>query len=642
MEQIHRLPFLRLLLPLAAGIVLQYYCNAYPFSAAILFSGAFAMLFSYFIPVSKQFSYRWVFGLGLFSFLLAAGIVSTRMRQEVSAFSFQDIHQSYQGVITDIPQEKANTFAYKLLLQEQNKTIVCYLPKSLNSRRLTVGDAIRFFAKIEPFASLGNPDEFDYARYMYNKGYAGQAFVPAGKWEFAGKQGGGIFAAATKYRQKILHFYETLGLSNDEYAMLSALTLGYKDALSDNLAQSFKTTGTAHVLAISGMHIAIVYIIVQALFGFIPGYSRYNTVKQVASILLLWMYIFIIGFPPSAVRACIMLSLLSIAGIRKDRHLPLNSLLASAFLMLVWNPFLLFDLGFQLSFTAVLSMLLVVPVFSRLTFAKNKCFRYFGGLLVASLAAQIGTFPLCLYYFGTFPSYFFVTNLLITPLIGLLMYNAFLVLLLGGIGLSHLPVYSYRILASITTSVAHFFEDLPLAQLQNMKISFACLFLTWGLIASLIYFGKTKQPKPLIAALLCLLAIIVSADYELISSRNTLKVYNSPASAHICYYAGYAKTELNNLSNDKLLSLNGKRYLILAQSSTPLQLSGQKIDVDYIHIVGGEGLSLYSLSRQYNIGKIILDGSLPKKRLKRFVLECEKLRIPYYDVSKHGNLRIFF
>jgi len=593
-----------------------------------------------------------MFGCGAFLLLFSLGCLSTIIRQNESAFNFPGIHQNYEAVVIDIPQDKPNSIAYKVELKNTNKKIVCYFPKDYNSdTALSPGDRFIFFSEIEPFKSLNNPDGFDYSRYMYNKGYAGYTFIRDGNWESLDRTSSGFLIQGIKLRQEILDFYHSLDLTPDEYALLSAITLGYKDALSDDVKESFRATGTAHILAVSGMHIGIIYLVILSLFGFIPRYSRWYRLKPLLSILMLWLYVFIIGFPPSAVRASWMLTAFCIALLINKKTYSLNILFATAFLMLIWNPFNLFDLGFQLSFSAVLSMLILLPVVNKRIKVKNKFTRYFYNLLLVSLSAQIGTFPLTLYYFGTFPTYFFITNLLIIPLIALIIYLMPFIIIASLAGtfipslypyLIYLPVECYKIIVTVILHIIRFFESLPFAQLQNLTISSGSILLIWIALAGIIWFVIRKKPKPLIVALSSILLIIGINLYTRIGQKDSLIVYNKPQNTYIRYFAGYKKQEIENPPKNELLHLNGVSYLILRDDKWKTKTSANKFNVDYLHLCANNGVSLYSLHEKFNIKKIVLDSSLSNRNLKRFVSECEKLRIPYYDVKENGALRIFF
>ena len=593
-----------------------------------------------------------MFGCGAFLLLFSLGCLSTIIRQNESAFNFPGIHQNYEAVVIDIPQDKPNSIAYKVELKNTNKKIVCYFPKDYNSETaLSPGDRFIFFSEIEPFKSLNNPDGFDYSQYMYNKGYAGYTFIRDGSWETLDRTSSGFLIQGIQLRQKILDFYKSLNLNKDEFALLSAITLGYKDALSDDVKESFRATGTAHILAVSGMHIGIIYLVILSLFGFIPRYSRWYRLKPLLSILMLWLYVFIIGFPPSAVRASWMLTAFCISLLINKKTYSLNILFATAFLMLIWNPFNLFDLGFQLSFSAVLSILILLPVVNKRIKVKNKFTRYFYNLLLVSLSAQIGTFPLTLHYFGTSPTYFFITNLLIIPLIAVIIYLIPFIIIASLAGtlipslypyLIYLPIECYKIIVTVILHIIRFFESLPFAQLQNLTISSGSVLLIWIALGGIIWFVIRKKPKPLIVALSSILLIIGINLYTLIQQKNSLIVYNKPQNTYIRYFAGYKKQEIENPPGNELLYLNGISYLILIDDKWKTKTSTNKFNIDYLHLCGNNGVSLYSLHKKFNIKKVVLDSSLSNRNLKRFVSECEKLRIPYYDVKENGALRIFF
>lgn len=647
MGKMTKSPFFRLLLPLLLGIVIQYYYHIGKWSIIPIVLGLGVMLCSYFAQHAKRPNTQLLFGYGVYLILFGIGIVSTMLRQQMSAFTFPDVSETYTATIIDLPQEKPRSYAYKVRLKDSDKLVVCYFSKDDTLRGLNVGDSFTFFSQIQSFKSRGNPDEFDYARYMYNKGYAGMSFVRSDRWQKEDIVSSNIFIKATQCRQYILKLYESLNLTSDEYGMLSALTLGYTDALSDEVVESFRTTGVAHILAVSGMHVIIIFSVISSLLSCISRHSKYHWVKQVIIILLLWVYVFVIGFPPSALRACIMLSVLCVATLGGVKSYSRNALFMTAFLMLVWNPFWLFDMGFQLSFLAVLSMLFLMPVLSKVMPVRNKYVRYFQNIFNVSLSVQIGVFPLCLYYFGTFPVYFFITNLLVIPLITLAVYDAILIASLSAFGsfsytLTYLPIQFFKLLVKATTSISSFFEQLPYSSLQNLKPSFAGLILLWAIVLSLGYFIINRKSKALIVSLAGGLLMVMLSVRSSIDTKNTLMVYNNPQSTQVIYYMGYHKNEITEIDCYKLICLNELKYLIVSRDTWKGKIPPSKMTVDYLHLTENNSLSLYSLNQLFDIKKVVLDGSLSQKTLQRFVLECEKLRIPYYDVSENGVLRIFF
>lgn len=642
MKELWKVPFLRLLLPLLLGIFCQYYTSISHWAILSFVTGCILMLVSYLIAPKNEYNYRWTFGVGAYFCLFSIGVFATSLRQHQSVFSFQDVSAVYNATIIDLPQQKPQTIAFKVELDKHKKQIVCYLPKDSAASALKVGDCFDFFSKIERFSSLKNSSGFDYAQHMYNKGYAGLTFVRADNWESTGTAKNSIQIKSAQCRQAILAFVQSLGLSQNQYALLSALLLGYQDELSDDVLQSFRATGTAHILSVSGMHVMIIFGVIVLLLFFIPRYSRYFFVKQILVIVLLWLYVFVIGLPASAVRACVMLSVFCVAQMLRVKAFSFNTLFAAAFVMLLYNPLWLFDIGFQLSFAAVLSMCVLQPVFSIKT--KSRLLNYPINLFTLSLAAQIGTFPLALYYFGMFPSYFFITNMLIVPLVTVLVYDglALMFLALFSEKLTGLFISCFRFISDLLIRITHFFEHLPYAVFQNIEISILQVFLLWIIIFSMIYFYLKKQPKVFICSLLSILMLIVTAISSKYENQNTLVVYNNRHSSKIIYYIGYTPFTIDSISANKLLNINHKKYLLLVSDLWKGNSFPQKFELDYLHLTGSNQMSIYVLNELFKPKNVILDATLSRNDLKRYVIECEKLRITYYDVANSGTLRINF
>lgn len=530
-----KIPFLFLLLSLIVGILFQYYFKNEYISIVFFLSGTMAMLLSYFVPKDRQFSLRWLFGLGVVLATVGIGSFSTAYRQHLSEYTFSGTRNLYRGIVTDSPQEKAKTVAYRVFLPDEDKLVVCYFQRdSLISDRLNPGDEFLFYGEIQPFRNMGNPDDFDYVRYMYNQNFVGSVYVSSDAYKRTGEVSSNLKYQALRCRQAILNFYKALDLKETEYAVLSALTLGYQNELSDDLKQGFRTTGTVHVLSVSGLHVGIIYVMIIFLLGFVHRNSKYYWIKPVLIILLLWGYAFVTGLPPSVVRASAMLSVFCVSEIVKRKSFSIHALFIAAFFMLLVNPFSLFDIGLQLSFMSVLSILYLHPKMSGLMKIENKYIRYIWQMFALSVVAQLATFPICLYYFGTFPTYFFVANLIIVPVVSLIMYAA------GGIVfakmlsfvfsdfsyyLYYLPVKLLQVLISFMTYAIHLFEQLPFALLQNVKVSFVDLLLIFAMIIGILVFLIYKKSKALIVGLTAILVLLTSHIHSKVIDNTEGKLF---------------------------------------------------------------------------------------------------------------------
>lgn len=652
MEVVHRIPFLKLLLPLLIGIILQYYIDIYRWSMIPISIGCGIILLSYIVTAKHQHYHRYLFGVGVSLCLIGIGTVSTGLRQEASLFTFPDISQVYDAVITDIPQEKPYTINLKVELSDTRKQVVCYLPKNKLSKGLRAGDHISFFGKISKFESSRDSDGFDYAAFMRNKGYAGVIFVKNGEWQQNESSSSGIKIWSSRCRQAVLKYYHSLDLSEAEFGILSALSLGYTDSLSDDLVQSFRATGTAHLLAISGMHMILFYSVIFFITGLVLYQSRFRSARYVLVIVLLWIYLFVIGFPASAVRAGIALTFLCAAKIRGVQLYSFNTFFACAFIMLVWNPLWLFDIGFQLSFSAVLAMLVFLPLLPDFVHKGNKIFRYFINIAVISVVVQIGTLPLCLYYFGVFPSYFIITNLLIIPLFTLAVYIALCIIgvsvfaLLSPLAadyLLYIPIESFKMVIKVLTTICCFFEQLPLALQDGLRINLISVFLIWTGVSAFVFFVKYNKPRLLIYGISILLIFLIMNIYDMVQYKDSLTVRYNRGQPSVQYSIGFTGINHTGFTSNHIINLKGQLYLVLVDDGWKnTRPSDSRMDIDYLHIVHGNDVSMSVVSAIFNIKKVILDGTLSDYHSKRLALECEKLRIPYHQVSDDGALRIFF
>lgn len=517
-------PFLFFLIPLIIGIIVQYYFKIQYISIVFALTGAVAMLFSYLIVEEKQFRWRWLFGVGLCLFFISIGITTTYFSQQRSEFIFSDRVEVYRGIVSDTPQEKPHSIAYKVYLPEADKYIVCYLQRdTLDEKVLKPGDVFLFEGKIQPFRNIG---DFDYSRYMYNQGIVGSVYISSQSWQEAEKTSFSLRYFALNCRQQIMDFYKSLDFDETECTILSALTLGYQDDLSDDIKQGFRTTGTVHVLSVSGLHVGIIYFMISFLLSFIRRGAKYYWLKPLFIIILLWVYAFITGLPTSVIRASGMLTVFCVSEIIGRKSFSLHALYIAAFFILLISPFSFFDISFQLSFMSVLSILILQPKVSEILRVKNKYLRDIWQLFTLSVVAQLATFPLCLYYFGTFPTYFFITNLLIVPLVTFITYVAGIIALAKLLSyifpmlsayFYYLPVNILKILVGIMTYLIHFFESLPFALIKDAKISLFDLFLLFTLIVGFLIFFLNKNTKGLILGLSVALFLLLAQIYNNLS-----------------------------------------------------------------------------------------------------------------------------
>lgn len=237
---IGKTPFFRLLLPLTAGIVVCYYLPEFSLISKYLTgaTGLILILFSLFVKKEYRFKFRWLFGAGLFLFIFSLSQLQYQQQEQHAQFSFSENEQYYLGTITDIPETKPRTIAYNVKINNPSeKKVILYIQQSEQAWELEPGDEIVFSARIQPFKNFDDAGDFDYPRYMKIKGYSGSAYIPETAWRKTGRSSFSITSASQKFRVKALDFYKSFEPDKEAYAFISALTLGYKEDLTDSMQE---------------------------------------------------------------------------------------------------------------------------------------------------------------------------------------------------------------------------------------------------------------------------------------------------------------------------------------------------------------------------------------------------------------------
>lgn len=326
----------------------------------------------------------------------------------------------YEAVVLSDPVEKPKTMAVDVLLVANQRKLKCYLYKDDRSRRLRVGDGLHIQSQIK-VNSDWRRGAFDYRRYLEIHGFTGTTFVSSWKWykTRVSLESLSIFErtrlAFLRQRAYLLQRLSEQGMAQDQYAIVAAMSLGDKSQLTEELKDVYSRTGASHVLALSGLHLGIIYSLLSML---VVG-RRWRAVSQVVVISCIWAYVFLVGMSVSIVRSALMLSIYALLSLGHREKMSVNTLAFTAIVLLSVNPLSLFDVGFQLSFMAVLSILVLGPlfmgIFSEVYLQEHRIFKWLWGMAAVSSAAQLGVAPLIAYYFGRFSSYFLLTNLIVMP-----------------------------------------------------------------------------------------------------------------------------------------------------------------------------------------------------------------------------------
>ena len=419
------IPFLRLTIALVIGIIAGTY-----FSVNTNYCVALLVLILIILVVfnrNYRYSYLIPFGLGIQLFIIILGILVT---QQVNKKPVLYEKGNFTAVILETPQEKPNS--WKSLIQIDgvyfNDSIkptkelsIAYFAKDQNVKELKAGDVILFSNVPQLITNNNNPFEFDYKKYLARKKIYRQVYLPEDQWTKTNQSVLSLSCLAEQIRESLLKIYRNQPIDENEFEILSALTLGYTRELDPETKRVFSSSGAIHVLSVSGQHVAIIFWVITLLFGFLNNRKSGRTIFMIISISALWFFAFITGLSPAVMRASAMFTIFVIGECMHRKSNIYNSFTASAFILLLLNPNNLFDIGFQLSYIAVFGIVYLQPKLEKVITVKSKIVKFFWSLITVSIAAQVATFPITTYYFGQFPTYFWLTNIFVIPAVMVLV-----------------------------------------------------------------------------------------------------------------------------------------------------------------------------------------------------------------------------
>ena len=443
-------PFIRLLIPFSIGIYAAFSffeVRLEKESVRLLLIIIFLILLSL-VLISifiKNYRFRWIFSVLLFSYLILLGFSFVKIRDYdliVNDISkVENIPKYYLARLCECPsvKEKSIKTMLEVFAFEENENvrsinskIIAYFEKNDKSLKLKYGDCILFFASPEEVKGPPNPEQFDYKDYLYKRGVSHQVYLRSDAWFYMNRNDANpIYRFSYWIRDFLLKTMRNLGIEEDEYAVAAAILLGYDDSLPHELRQKYVAAGAMHILCVSGLHVGVVFMVFSYMLFFLDDRKgKQRVVKQFILLFLIWFYAMLAGLAPSILRATIMLSFVIIGNIINRKGVLLNSLAASAFILLCMNPSNLFDIGFLLSYVAVIGIVVLQGPISKMFYSKYKIVNKIWEITSVTIAAQLATAPFTIYYFHQFPIYFWLSNLFMTPISSVVIVGGMILLLI--------------------------------------------------------------------------------------------------------------------------------------------------------------------------------------------------------------------
>ena len=529
--------FVRVLLPFIMGI-----CCVYNFQSHLLITVLLALsivqliyllVINSFYKTLKAYKFKGITGIIFYFFCFTlGGLICLLNTQSLKKEYYANHSFDYLKVwVNDEPQQTNDIVRFEVVVttgyefgKPQNvsgKLLIALKVDSLNPVKLKYGDELIISSKNLPVEPSYNPSEFDFKAWLATKNIYHQTFVNQNHLiKLKSNTGNPVIKYAIEVRKRQVAIYRKLIHNDEAFAVASTLVLGYRADLSKETLAAYSKTGTIHALSVSGMHVGIIYIFLNWALFFLDKKRVLKIFKLLIISTLIWYYSLLTGFSPSVLRSAIMLTVYILAKAFNINSNSYNILAFTAFCLLIYNPFLIWDVGFQLSFLAVFGLIYLQPKIYKWLYIKNKWLDKLWATVALSLAAQIATFPLSIYYFHQFPLYFIFSNLFILLPLTAMMYLGIGILMLRLYFLA--PVFEWII--NFTNAGLKWIANLPFSGITSIWLNqWQLILLSFTLIIFVIALVNYKK-KLLLASVLCILVFQSFAAYYKISASKQRKI----------------------------------------------------------------------------------------------------------------------
>ncbi|MEQ8909876.1 MAG: ComEC/Rec2 family competence protein [Vicingaceae bacterium] len=512
---------IRLVVPFALGILLskalQQQLN---FIFLGLSSGFFLILTAVIFYWQKRYRYRWLAGVSAFLLFLHIGALLTHLYIKGQKVEGLTTEKPYHWLAKIAEAENRGDTAHLLLVevisckvdsvwQEKNFQLSVY---AKTSKPLIVGDWIKGRSYFKIIEKPLNPYQFDYAAFMKNRGVYFQTYLDS-LHRIAHFPT--LRSQAEKLRSQLIANYQKLGIEGDELAVLVAISLGDKSKLGDELQEAYAGAGAMHILAVSGLHVGIVFLLFNRLLFFLKQSLWQRWLKAIVLLLIIWGFAFLTGLSPSVQRAACMFSFVVIAKALNRHSEILNSISGAAFILLIINPLMLYEVGFQLSFAAVIGIVSLHPIIYSWLTPRWWLLDQAWSLMVVSICAQLATLPFVIFYFHQFPNWFLLTNLFVIPLAFVIVAGALIVSVLFLIfQQAFLLGKLLGVVVTILNLIIERMQALPFFQTEGIWLEGSSILL---LSISLISFGLYLHHKkyPLIFFFFSSIALLLTVELSI-------------------------------------------------------------------------------------------------------------------------------
>jgi len=666
-----RFPLSKITICFMAGILACYYLKP-DFGLTVLFSGIVFLLFVFLYFVSNKNLNRSLYlGFAAYAFSFAFGAATLQAHSGYFQQSnyIHQVEDSDSHLLEIVLREKLKSSIYKdryiafvKAIDHKKCTgkILVNFDKGI-TKSFVIGTNIRINAEVVRHRKPYNPNQFDYGKYLTDKSILAQAYGTSTNIAVKNTIDKDAFFYSDALRGRILKNLEK-SITPKELHVIAALLLGQQQDISADILHDYQFAGAIHILSVSGLHVGFIMIFMTFLLNFLPKNRWTSIFKLTVVIASLWGFAVLAGLSPSVIRSVTMFSFVAIGLHLKRKTNIFHTLLVSLLLILVFEPSFLFDVGFQLSYVALFFILWLQPIFSDLWQPENKIIKYFWDILTVSFAAQIGAFPLSVYYFHQFPGLFFITNLIIIPFLSLIMAVGLLAIILAAFNavpefLAETLEYTIVVLNKIINWVASFdtfvIQDIPFNKSMLIAIY---LFL----VAFFICIQKPDSRKITWASSALILFIVSCfATIKVSQGQNEWIVFDVKKSTLIAARTG---KDISVFSNDDIQNNNILKSYAVANFSRiakqqpikntayfnhrkiliidSLEQYPENVSPDVLLLRQSPKINLARLLRNCKPKMIVADCSNYKSYVSLWKQTCIQQKIPFHAIAEKGFYRL--
>ncbi|MFL1013064.1 ComEC/Rec2 family competence protein [Flavisericum labens] len=676
--QLLNFAIIKLTFCLILGIIIGYFFDISVLVALILSSVFIVVLGVTYLVAKKKITKSIWFGLFAFLTMVSVGILTTNLHNQ-KQFSNHYTHQISTGTeatntitfrIREVlkPNRYYNKYVVNILKVNDKSTFgKCLLNIEKDSLITLLNVDATFIGKTE-FQEIYeplNPFQFNYKNYLEKKYIYHQLVLKEREILRANSNSPTLLGVADAVRNHINKKLQLFHFKPDELAIINALLLGQRQDISEEVYTSYANAGVIHILAVSGLHVGIILLILSYVLKPLDMFKYGKLIRTILLVSLLWSFALIAGLSASITRAVTMFSIVAVAINLKRPTNIYNTLAISMFVILLFKPLFLFDVGFQLSYLAVFAIVSIAPYLYKLWKPKNKILDIYWHTLTITISAQFGILPISLFYFHQFPGLFFVSNLLIVPLLGILLSFGILLILLAILNL--LPQF----LANVYGFIINWMNILVDWVSQQESFLFNDIpFNVWYVLASyiliitffrLVFNRNFSNLKYFLIGLLCVQCVFIYTHFRKPSnefvvfhkSRHSLVAHTNNDKTLIGHDLDSVSKFINSSIKDysvgnfikhikedtlrPIYQLNDKILLVVDSLSV---YKVKSFKPEYVLLRQSPKVNLNRLIDSIKPKQIIADGSNYKSYITRWELICKKRKLPFHQTGKNGAFTI--